>query len=86
MQTVLNVDPDEVRAAASRWQMIGADLGTGGAPSVSLATTWPSAVWARGLRSAVTYARLVPLTCNNFGGRGRYRTADRWCVKPELYH
>ena len=24
--------------------------------------------------------------CNNFGGRGRYRTADRWCVKPELYH
>ncbi len=20
------------------------------------------------------------------GGRGRYRTADRWCVKPELYH
>src|ERR1700747_2658283 len=24
----------------------------------------------------------VSLTCNNFGGRGRYRTADRWCVKP----
>ena len=24
--------------------------------------------------------------CNNFGWRGRYRTADRWCVKPELYH
>jgi hypothetical protein len=22
----------------------------------------------------------------NIGGRGRYRTADRWCVKPELYH
>jgi hypothetical protein len=26
------------------------------------------------------------LRCNKFGGRGRYRTADRWCVKPELYH
>jgi hypothetical protein len=22
------------------------------------------------------------LTCENTGGRGRYRTADRWCVKP----
>jgi hypothetical protein len=26
------------------------------------------------------------LICMNVGGRGRYRTADRWCVKPELYH
>src|ERR1700685_4639424 len=43
MQTVLNVEPDELRAAASRWQMIGADLGAGGAPPVSLATTRPSA-------------------------------------------
>ena len=34
MQTVLNVDPDELRAAASRWQMIGSDLGAGGAPPV----------------------------------------------------
>ena len=25
-------------------------------------------------------------TMSNIGGRGRYRTADRWCVKPELYH
>jgi hypothetical protein len=38
------------------------------------------------LRSAVTYGRSVPMTCINTGGRGRYRTADRWCVKPELYH
>lgn len=40
---VVQVDPNEVRAAASRSQMIGADLGAGGAPPVSLATTWPSA-------------------------------------------
>jgi integrase len=41
---------------------------------------------ARRLRPAVTSARLMPLTRNDNGGRGRYRTADRWCVKPELYH
>jgi len=23
----------------------------------------------------------MSLTCMNIGGRGRYRTADRWCVK-----
>jgi hypothetical protein len=39
-------------------------------------------LWARRLRSAVTYARSVTLTCKNTGGRGRYRTADRWCVNP----
>ena len=27
-----------------------------------------------------------PLSWVFDGGRGRYRTADRWCVKPELYH
>jgi hypothetical protein len=30
--------------------------------------------------------RGMTLTCENTGGRGRYRTADRWCVKPVLYH
>ena len=30
--------------------------------------------------------RQSPLTRSSDGGRGRYRTADRWCVKPELYH
>ena len=24
----------------------------------------------------------VTPTCTNIGGRGRYRTADRWCVNP----
>src|ERR1700741_2235753 len=24
----------------------------------------------------------MTLTCMNIGGRGRYRTADRWCVNP----
>jgi hypothetical protein len=43
METALRVDPNEVRATASRWQMIGADLGTGGVPPVGLATSWPSA-------------------------------------------
>ena len=36
--------------------------------------------------SALPPAKSVDLKWNNTGGRGRYRTADRWCVKPELYH
>jgi cytoskeletal protein RodZ len=39
----LNVDPDEVRAAADRWRMTVNDLNEGGAPPVALAMTWPSA-------------------------------------------
>jgi len=56
MQTVLNVDPNEVRAAASRWQMIGADLGAGGAPPVSLATSWPSAAATAGIHGQAAAA------------------------------
>ena len=56
MQTVLNVEPDELRAAASRWQMIGADLGAGGAPPVSLATTWPSAAATAGIHGQAAAA------------------------------
>jgi hypothetical protein len=40
---MLNVDPDALRAAASRWQMIGTDLGEDAAPPVNLEMTWPSA-------------------------------------------
>ncbi|MGC2379255.1 MAG: tyrosine-type recombinase/integrase [Mycobacterium sp.] len=39
-------------------------------------------VWARGMPRPVTYGRSVLMTCNNISGRGRYRTADRWCVNP----
>jgi hypothetical protein len=38
-------------------------------------------------RGFVRHARLdcgMPLTSINTGGRGRYRTADRWCAKPSL--
>jgi hypothetical protein len=54
--TVTRVDPDEVRAAASRWQMIGADLGAGGAPSVGLATSWPSAAATAGIHGQAAAA------------------------------
>jgi hypothetical protein len=40
---MLAVDPEAVAAAASRWQVIGANLGQGGAPPVALTKTWPSA-------------------------------------------
>src|SRR5271163_1220329 len=56
MQTVLNVDPNEVRAAARRWQMIGADLVAGGAPPVSLATGWPSAAATAGIHGQAAAA------------------------------
>jgi hypothetical protein len=56
MQADLHVDPDELRAAASRWQMIGADLGARGAPPVGLATSWPSAAATAGIHSQAAAA------------------------------
>lgn len=40
---MLAVDPEAVRAAASRWQLIGANLGQASAPPVALTKSWPSA-------------------------------------------
>jgi hypothetical protein len=56
MATVVQVDPNEVRAAASRRQMIGADLGTRGAPSVRISTTWPSAAATAGIHGQAATA------------------------------
>jgi len=49
MQKDLRVNPDELGAAATRWQMIGAGLGAGDAPPVNLARTWPSAAATDGI-------------------------------------
>jgi hypothetical protein len=82
MQTVLNVDPNEVRAAASRWQMIGADLGGGGAPPVGLATTWPSAAATAGIHgqaAAATeafQARIGDTAAASQGAANAYQTQD----------
>ena len=40
---MLTVEPDALRAAASRWQVIGAGLGDGSSPPVALEMSWPSA-------------------------------------------
>jgi hypothetical protein len=40
---MLTVEPDALRAAASRWQMISAGLAEGSAPPVALEKSWPSA-------------------------------------------
>ena len=57
MAAVLHADTDELRAVASRWQMIGGDLGAnGGAPSVNLATTWPSAAATSGIHGQAAAA------------------------------
>jgi hypothetical protein len=52
----LNVDPNEVRAAADRWRMIVNDLGQGGAPPVGLEMTWPSAAATDGVHAEVATA------------------------------
>jgi hypothetical protein len=57
MAAVLNADTDELRAAASRWQMIGGDLGASGVvPSVNLAKTWPSAAATSGIHGQAAAA------------------------------
>jgi len=40
---MLSIEPETLRAAASRWQLIGAGLGETSAPPVSLEMSWPSA-------------------------------------------
>jgi hypothetical protein len=50
-----------------------------------LGHSWDSGHLAR-IAETRPSPQITALTCNNNGGRGRYRTADRWCVKPELYH
>jgi hypothetical protein len=82
MQTVLNVDPDELRAAASRWQMIGADLGAGAAPPVSLETSWPSAAATAGIHgqaAAATEAfqtRIGDTAAASQGAASAFQTQD----------
>jgi hypothetical protein len=57
MAAVLNADTDELRAAASRWQMIGGDLGaSGGVPSVNLERSWPSAAATSGIHGQAAAA------------------------------
>lgn len=57
MAAVLNADTDELRAAASRWQMIGGELGASGSvPSVNLERTWPSAEATSGIHGQAAAA------------------------------
>ena len=56
MQKGLRVNPDELGAAATRWQMIGAALDAADAPSVNLARTWPSAAATDEIHSQATAA------------------------------
>jgi hypothetical protein len=82
MQTVLKVDPNELRAAASRWQMIGSDLGAGGAPPVGVATIWPSATATAGIHgqaAAATeafQARIGDTAAASHGAANAYQTQD----------
>lgn len=40
---MLSIDPEELRAAASRWQLISTGLGEGAPPPVGLMKSWPTA-------------------------------------------
>jgi hypothetical protein len=82
VQTDLDVDPNEVRAAASRWQMIGADLGGGGAPPVGLATNWPSAAATAGIHAQAAaateafQARIGDTAAASQGAANAYHSQD----------
>lgn len=82
MAAVVQVDPDQLRAAASRWQMIGADLSAGGAPPVSLATSWPSAAATAGIHgqaAAATeafQARIGDTAAASQGAANTFQTQD----------
>jgi hypothetical protein len=82
MAAVVQVDPNELRAAASRWQMIGADLGEGGGPPVGLAMTWPSAAATAGIHgqaAAATEAfqtRIGDTAAASHGAASAYQTQD----------
>jgi hypothetical protein len=82
MAAVVQVDPNEVRAASSRWQMIGADLGAGSAPPVGISTAWPSAVATAGIRgqaAAVTeafQARIADTAAASQGAATAFQTQD----------
>ena len=54
----------------------------GAGAAAQLARSWHSGGYV-GVRDQTG---IQGFTCINAGGRGRFRTADRWCVKPELYH
>jgi hypothetical protein len=82
MAAVVQVDPNEVRAAATRWQMIGADLSAGGAPPVSLATSWPSAAATVGIHgqaaaaTAAFHARIGDTAAASQGAANTFQTQD----------
>lgn len=59
---------------------------TSSTPSRREHSLWKAGPRSNTVEEAFYGAPNEALTCGGDGGRGRYRTADRWCVKPELYH
>ncbi|MFZ3270946.1 MAG: hypothetical protein WA488_24790 [Mycobacterium sp.] len=53
---MLSIEPEALRAAASRWQLVGAGLGESSAPPVSLAMSWPSAAAANNIHAQAATA------------------------------
>jgi hypothetical protein len=53
---MLTVEPDEVRAAAKRWQMLSASLSDGSAPPVALEKSWASAAATDNIHAQSTLA------------------------------
>ena len=56
---------------------------TGAQHTARLGHSWDSGRLAD-LGTARLHRRDTAMTCADPGGRGRYRTADRWCVNPSL--
>ena len=72
-----------VHVGSLRPNFISSDVDTVGQAIDAEITVLVGTVWARGMPPGPSRTGVQCLTtCNNIGGRGRYRTADRWCVKP----
>jgi hypothetical protein len=82
MQKDLRVNPDELGAAATRWQMIGIGLGAGDAPPVNLARTWPSAAATDGIHTQAAAAtaafqtRIGDTAAASHDAANEYQTQD----------
>jgi hypothetical protein len=82
MQKDLRVNPDELGAAATRWQMLGIGLGAGDAPPVNLARTWPSAAATNGIHTRAAAAtaafqtRIGDTAAASHDAASEYQTQD----------
>jgi hypothetical protein len=79
---MLKVDPDTLRAAATRWQMASADLGGGTAPPIRVDMAWPSTAATVGIHGKAAtatqafQARIDETAAASHSGANAFHTQD----------